>query len=124
VCFALPATSGWYSAKLKISALIFALPVGAPNESATQQVDASSSGLHESGKEVTTLIEIKLSALMGERRLKMAQLANATGISRRTIWRYYHAQPRMVDLAVLAKLCEHLGVTPGELLTWKGDKHS
>lgn len=61
-------------------------------------------------------ITCKLSTLLGERRLKMAEVARATGLAPNTILGLYHDRVRKVDYHVLDKLCEFLGCQVGDLL--------
>lgn len=63
-------------------------------------------------------ITCKLSTILGERRLKMTDVARATGLSRNTIWGLYHDRVRKVDYHVLDKLCEFLGCQVGDLLVY------
>lgn len=54
------------------------------------------------------MIKIHLSRLMGERKLKISDVARDTGINRGTITRLYHETAERVDLAALEKLCIYL----------------
>jgi putative transcriptional regulator len=62
------------------------------------------------------MISCKLSTLLGERRLKVADVCRATGVSRATLDRYYYDRVKSFDRDVLARLCLYLKVKPGELL--------
>lgn len=62
------------------------------------------------------MITCRLSAILGERRIKVSDLARDTGIARATLDRYYHDRVNSFDRDVLAKLCDYLKVTPGDLL--------
>lgn len=62
------------------------------------------------------MITCKLSTLLGERRLKVADVCRATSISRATLDRYYYDRVKSFDRDVLARLCLYLKVHPGELL--------
>lgn len=62
------------------------------------------------------MITCKLSAILGERRIKVADLARDTGIARAVLDRWYHDRVSSFDRDVLARLCDHLNVTPGQLL--------
>lgn len=62
------------------------------------------------------MITCRLSAILGERRIKVSDLARDTGIARATLDRYYHDRVNSFDRDVLGKLCDYLKVTPGDLL--------
>lgn len=62
------------------------------------------------------MIMCKLSAILGERRIKVSDVARDTGIARATLDRYYHDRVKSFDRDVLSRLCDYLEVTPGELL--------
>jgi len=62
------------------------------------------------------MITCKFSTLLGERRLKVAEVCRATGISRATLDRYYYDRVKSFDRDVLTRLCQYLKVKPGELL--------
>ncbi len=54
------------------------------------------------------MIKCHLSRLMGERRLKIADVARDTGINRGTITRMYHETAQRIELEALDKLCDYL----------------
>jgi putative transcriptional regulator len=56
-----------------------------------------------------------LSRILGERRLKIADVARDTGINRGTLTRMYNETAERVELAVLEKLCIYLDLEVGEL---------
>jgi len=62
------------------------------------------------------MITCKFSTLLGERRLKVADVCRATGIARATLDRYYYDRVKSFDRDVLTRLCQYLKVEPGELL--------
>jgi putative transcriptional regulator len=47
---------------------------------------------------------------MGEKRLKIADVAKDTGINRGTITRLYNETASRVDLEVIDQLCEYLDI--------------
>jgi len=53
------------------------------------------------------MIKIHLSRLMGERRVKITDVARDTGINRGTITRMYHETAERVDIEVLDRLCAY-----------------
>lgn len=54
------------------------------------------------------MIKCHLSRVMGERKLKISDVANDTGINRGTITRLYHETAVRVDFEVIEKLCKYL----------------
>lgn len=61
-------------------------------------------------------IRIRLSTLLGERRIKQSQLARRTGITPATIWRYYNEDIERISLNDLAMICEALGCELKDLI--------
>lgn len=68
------------------------------------------------------MIESKLSALMGERRLKVIDLARELGIKRNAIDLLYKDEAKRVDLELLNQLCDFFECTPNDILHFKSDK--
>ena len=64
------------------------------------------------------MIRCHLSRLMGERRVRIADVARATGISRNMLAKLYYDRARRVDLGHLAQLCQYFRCTVGDLLEW------
>ena len=60
-------------------------------------------------------MECRLSALLGEKRLKIADLARDTGINRGTLTRLYYDTATRVELEVIEQLCQYLEVGIEEL---------
>lgn len=54
------------------------------------------------------MVKIHLSRLMGERKLKISDVARDTGINRGTITRLYHETAERVELEAIEKLCVYL----------------
>ena len=52
---------------------------------------------------------------MGERKLKVAEVARATGLYRGSVSLLYDETASKVDLETVDRLCAYLGVTVGEL---------
>lgn len=63
-------------------------------------------------------IESKLSAILGERRLKIADLERGAKISYSAAHAMYYGENKMVRLDVLAKVCEFLDVQPGDIYVY------
>lgn len=62
------------------------------------------------------MVTCKLSAILGDRRLKVSDLARDTGIARAVLDRWYHDRVASFDRDVLGRLCRYLEVAPGDLL--------
>ena len=56
------------------------------------------------------MVICRLSSLLGERRLKVADVVRDTGIARATVDRYYYDTVQSYDREVLDKLCAYLKV--------------
>ena len=67
------------------------------------------------------MVKCHLSRLMGERRLKISDVARDTAINRGTLTRMYHETAERVDLEVLAALCRYLECQIGDILEFQGD---
>ncbi|MEY8239141.1 MAG: helix-turn-helix transcriptional regulator [Cycloclasticus sp.] len=66
------------------------------------------------------MIKCNLSRLMGEKKLKIADVARDTGINRGTITRLYHETAVRVEFDVLEKLCVYLNCEIEGLLELHG----
>ena len=64
------------------------------------------------------MIKCHLSRLLGERKLKISDVARDTGLNRGTLTRLYHETAERVELDVLSALCRYLGCGIGELLEY------
>ena len=64
------------------------------------------------------MIRCHLSRLMGERKLKVIDVARQTGLHRNTITLLYEETAARVDLEAIEKLCALFGVTVGELFEY------
>lgn len=53
---------------------------------------------------------------MGEKRVRIIDVARATGISRNMLSMLYYDRARRVDLDDLAKLCKYFNCSVGEIL--------
>ncbi len=65
------------------------------------------------------MIKCHLSRIMGEQKLKIADVARDTGINRGTITRLYQETAVRVEFDVLEQLCVYLGCDITELLELK-----
>ena len=64
------------------------------------------------------MIRSHLSRLMGEKRVRIIDVARATGISRNFLAKLYHDRAVRIDLNDLAKLCAYFGCPVSDLLEW------
>jgi putative transcriptional regulator len=62
------------------------------------------------------MIRCHFARLLGERKLKISDVARDTGINRGTLTRLYYETAERVELEVLDKLCEYFGVEVADLL--------
>ncbi|WP_414491465.1 helix-turn-helix domain-containing protein [Thalassolituus sp.] len=67
-------------------------------------------------KGLLEMIKCHLSRIMGEKKLKISDVAKDTGINRGTITRLYHETAVRVEFDVLDKLCVYLGCDVSDLL--------
>lgn len=70
------------------------------------------------------MLRCALSVLMGKRRVRIADVARATGISRNQLTRLYNDQAVRVELGDLEKLCRYFECGPGELFELVPDAES
>jgi len=61
------------------------------------------------------VIKCHLSRLMGERKLKIADVARETGLHRNTVTLLYQETATRVDLAAIDALCAYFRVPVGDL---------
>ncbi len=62
------------------------------------------------------MIKCYLSIIMGEKRLKISDVAKDTGINRGTISRLYYETASRVDLEVIDQLCDYFDIKLDDLL--------
>ena len=60
------------------------------------------------------MIRIKLSRVLGEKRIKQKTLAEMTGLSPNTVFNLYHEKTRSIDFETLDKICIALDCSPDE----------
>jgi putative transcriptional regulator len=68
------------------------------------------------------MIKCHLSKLMGEKKLKIVDVARETGVNRGTITRLYHETASRVELEVIEALCRYLNCGVGELFEFVEDR--
>lgn len=69
------------------------------------------------------MIKCHLSTLMGEKKLRIADVARETGLNRNTITRLYNETATRVELEAIATLCGFLDCGVGELLEYVPPRH-
>ncbi len=57
--------------------------------------------------------------MMGERKLKIAELSKDLGVHRNTITLLYYERAKRIDFDVLDKLCKYFNCSVGEILEYK-----
>ena len=62
------------------------------------------------------MIKCNLSALLGARKLKLADVIRDTGINRSTLTRLYHETTTRIDYETLETLCKYLKCDVGDFL--------
>ncbi|WP_354624585.1 helix-turn-helix transcriptional regulator [Psychromonas sp. MME2] len=61
------------------------------------------------------MIRCNLSMILGEKRIKVAELAREIDVNKNTIHRLYNETATRIDIEVIDKICIHLGISVGEL---------
>ncbi|WP_414052086.1 helix-turn-helix domain-containing protein [Macrococcus animalis] len=56
----------------------------------------------------------KFSAILGEKRLKVSDVYEATKISRTTLHALYHERTENPDTKTIMKICDFLDITPND----------
>jgi putative transcriptional regulator len=62
------------------------------------------------------MLKCNLSRIMGEKKLRIADVARATRVNRNLITLLYYERAKRIDFRSLEKLCRFLECAPGELL--------
>lgn len=62
------------------------------------------------------MVKVHLSRLMGERKLRIVDVARDTGINRGTITRLYHETAVRIDFDVLEKLCTYMECSAADMV--------
>lgn len=65
------------------------------------------------------MIKCHLSRIMGEKKLKIADVAREVGVHRNTITLLYYEKAQRIDFEVLDKLCKYLGCSVPDILEYK-----
>lgn len=67
------------------------------------------------------MIKCHLSRLMGERKLKISEVARDTGLHRNTVTLLYQETATRVDLDAINSLCKYFNVGVGQLFEFFDD---
>lgn len=62
------------------------------------------------------MIKCNLSRMMGERKLRIAAVARATGVNRNLVTLLYYERAKRIDFESLERLCRFFGCQIGEFL--------
>ena len=65
------------------------------------------------------MIRCHLSRLMGEKRVRIVDVARSTGISRNMLAKLYYDRAKRVELSDLTRLCRYFGCAVGDLLEFR-----
>ena len=68
------------------------------------------------------MIVCKLPVLLAERRMKVADVARETGMSKTTLHKLYNGQSTRIDFETIEKLCLLLNVEVGDLLKLQAEE--
>jgi putative transcriptional regulator len=68
------------------------------------------------------MIRCHFARMLGERKLKIADVSRDTGINRGTLTRLYYETTERYEVDILDKLCRYFGCSVGELLEYLEDK--
>jgi putative transcriptional regulator len=64
------------------------------------------------------MIQMHLSRLLGERRIKIAELSRKTGISQHALLKLYHEKTEKVRLDTLERICQALDCQVADLVEY------
>jgi putative transcriptional regulator len=68
------------------------------------------------------MIKCHLSTLLGQKKLKVAEVARDTGVNKNTLHRLYNETATRVDMEVIEKLCLYLDISISELFSIEVEK--
>ena len=72
-------------------------------------------------KEMSIMINNKLSILLGDKLLKISKIAQETGISRGTLTSLYYRRSKGINFDTLDKLCNYLNCSISEIIEYVPD---
>ncbi|MGI2040454.1 helix-turn-helix domain-containing protein [Shewanella frigidimarina] len=67
------------------------------------------------------MIKCHFSRIIGDKKLKVSEVARDTGINKNTLHRLYNETATRIELEMIETLCRYLDVEIGELLEIKED---
>ena len=70
------------------------------------------------------MIKCNLARLLGERKLKVAEVARELDVHKNVIYRLYNETAVRIDLSVVEKLCRYFDVSIGEFFELAEDEDS
>jgi putative transcriptional regulator len=62
------------------------------------------------------LIKCNLARILGEKKLKVSEVARDIDVHKNIIYRFYNETAVRIDLSVVEKICRYLDVSIGEFL--------
>jgi len=68
------------------------------------------------------MIRCRLSTLMGQRKLKVADVVRATGVPRTTVTALYKETAERIDLDSIEALCRHFECDVGDLFQFEASE--
>ena len=68
------------------------------------------------------MIRCHLRRLLGERKLKISDVARDTGINRGTLTRLYYETAERIELDAINRLCQYLNVAVADLLEYQNSE--
>ncbi|AKG17662.1 helix-turn-helix domain-containing protein [Moraxella bovoculi] len=66
----------------------------------------------------------KFAVVLAEKRLRVADVVRATGMSKSTLHKLYNDESSRIDFETIDKLCEFLEVNVGDLFEYKPNKQA
>lgn len=70
------------------------------------------------------MIKCHLSRLMGERKLKIIDVARGSGVPRHMVAKLYYETAKRVDLETIDRLCRFFNCQVGDLFEYIPEKHT
>ena len=70
----------------------------------------------------SAMVKCHLSRLMGERKMKIVDVARETGLHRNTVTLLYNETATRIDLESIDRLCKLFGCQVGELFEYRDDE--
>lgn len=64
-------------------------------------------------------MEIRFSAILGEKKLKVTDVSRGTGLSTNTLYKLYRGDQKKIELNTIEKVCGFLECTPNDLFKIK-----